>query len=331
MTREAERILVVKLAGLASFVQALPAMKALRAAHRSAHILLLTDPALEGLAADVPYIDEVDSIGNLDDPAGLAKAAQRLKGYKFARVYDLDRSERSERVFNAMKPFPPVWSGSARGAKFRFNPSPSLHPCDVGLQQLVHAGLDIGSGSGFPDASWATTARHAAPSLKPAFFGLSAPFVLVAPVVQRDGDPPHWPTARFAGLAARLIARGVAVAIVTEPADKGAGRAIIQACPDAKDLGQRADLTQVAALACEASGAFGHYDTGVLHLAAAAGARTISIAPSHEEAGKNGPRGEGIVTLAAPDPATLTVEYAASTLAMFAGIGALKTQSAAGA
>lgn len=323
MSETSGTILVVKLSGLVGFVQCLPAMKAIREHHRGAPILLLTDPSLETLAADIPYFDEVEAVENLSEPGVLARTAQRLKKLKFSRVYDLESSDLSERLYGAMKPFPPVWSGHARGAKFRYTPAADANKTEAALAQVKQAGIDVDL-EAFPEAEWAATARHGAPSLKPAFFGLKKPYVLIAPVVRRDGEPPHWPSARFAGLAARLNAHGVDVAVVAEPIDKAGARATLQACPEAKDLASRADFTQIAALAREAAAAIGHADTGVVHLAAAAGAPTISIASSHERAQRNGPKGPGVITLATADPAELSVEYAASTLAMFAGIGQLK-------
>lgn len=321
-------ILVVYCGDLTGFVHALPSMKALRRAYRRARIAMVAAPPLDALAADTPYVDEVIAAGPLEEAKTLSAVVPRLKAEKFDCVFDLERSEGSEKLFNALKPFPPPWSGVARGMKFRFETAEKLAPLEALSRQLAVAGVEVDPNEK-PDARWAGTARSNAPSLQPEYFGLERPFVLLAPASPgRVSAPPRWPIARFAGLATRLAANGVGVAIVTDPGDRGPARAVAQAAPDARDLAARADLTQVAALAAEAGGALGHADCGVTHLMAAAGAPTIAVARSMDEGVEIGPRADAVMTLAAPDPTQTTVEYAAQLFAMFARVGSLERRPA---
>ncbi len=322
-------ILVIKTGGLRGYVQALPAMKAVRAAHRSARITVLTSSELVGLANDTPYIDDVEVIGDVADGRETARVGAEIKKAKFERVYDFDRNPASEKIFQASKLFGPSWIGGGKGMKYCFpdHDAKGMHPTDVALQQLKVAGLTP-SVEPIPDVSWAATSRRNAPSLKPEFFGLTTPFVLLAPGSGGDSDAPRWPTARFAGLAARLAANGVAVAIVSDPEDRAEARDVSSAFPGAKDLTSRADVTQVAALATHAGGALGHFDSGVVHLIAAGGATTLSIAPSAEAGDLLGPRGRSVITVNAPDPTRTTVEYAAQMFAMFAHVGSLEALAA---
>jgi ADP-heptose:LPS heptosyltransferase len=226
-----------------------------------------------------------------------------------------------------MKPFPPPWVGGARGMKFRLDAGPEEPRAAVLSRQLALVGVQFDPNEK-PDARWAKTARANAPSLKPEFFGLSRPYVLISPASPGGPlAPPRWPIARFAGLAARLAANGVGVGVVVDPGDKGPGRAVCQAFPDARDIASRADLTQVASLAAEAAGALGHADCGVTHLMAAAGAPTIAIARTALEGQHVGPRGDAVMTLAAPDPTKTTVEYAAQLVSMYTRAGKLERRA----
>ncbi|MGD2133331.1 MAG: glycosyltransferase family 9 protein, partial [Maricaulaceae bacterium] len=266
---------------------------------------------------------EWDSQADLDD---VAKVAQRVKSEKFSRIYDLERAEPSEKLFAATKPFPPAWCGAARGMKFRHEFDPAEHRLTALSRQLAMAGIKADPEEK-PNARWAKTARSNAPSLKPEFFGLERPYVLIAPASPAKGDaPPRWPIARFAGLAARLAANGVGVGVVTDPGDRGPGRAVAQAAPDARDL-SRADLTQIASLAVESAGCLGHADSGVVHLMAAAGAPSVVIARTMDEGLRIGPVGDAVITLAAPDPTQTTVEYAAQLISMYMHVGKLERRA----
>jgi len=316
-------VLIVHRGDLTSFVSALPAMKAIRAAHRGARVSILSAPPVDVLAGDMPYIDDVLEDALLDDPNEVSRVAQLLKTHKYGRIYDLERSAASEKLFNAMKPFPPVWCGAGRGMKFRYEAPAGMPVLEILRHQLALVGVEVDPEE-TPNARWAATARRNAPSLKPEFFGLERPYVLLAPSSQIAGAAPRWPIARFAGLAARLAANGVGVGVVTDPHDRATGRAVAQAAPDARDLASRADLTQVAALAAQASGVLGHADSGIVHLMAACGAATISIASSSEEGVAIGPAGPSVMTLNAPDPTQTTVDYAAQLISMFAHVGSLE-------
>lgn len=320
-------IIIVHTGDLTSFVGALPAMRALRRAYRGRRLTLVARRPISGFGADTPYVDEVIEADSLDDPKDLARVVQRMKLEKFECVFDLERSAESEKLFQAMKPFPPPWCGATRGMKFRYDAPEGMPQSEVLSRQLAVAGVDLAADEK-PDARWAVTSRSNAPSLKPEYFGLERPYVLLAPASPGGPlAPPRWPIARFAGLAARLAANGVGVGVVIDPGDRGPGRAVCQAAPDARDIASRADLTQIASLAAEAGGALGHADCGITHLMAAAGAPTIAIARSHEEGQRLGPRGGSVVTLAAPDPTNTTVEYAAQLISMFCKVGKLERRA----
>lgn len=330
--------LVIKSDGLAAFVQAMPAMRAVREAYRGRGVTLLTAEDLKPLAEASPYVDAVDVLPGDGDAKAESRLGQQIKKRGFDLIVDLDANARSERLFNAMRHAKARWSGPARGAALKFERSEDAetHPVDALLAQVAHAGVPAPSNA-TPDATWAATYRRSAPSLQPGYFSLSERFVLLLPAAHRDGAGPRWPTARFAGLAMRLLEAGVDVAIAAEEPDRVTARAVIEACQIERnklgvdqsgarlcDLTTRADIVQIAALGCHAVGAFGHLDSGLTHLLAATGTSTISLGRTHDDAEHRAPRGSSVITLvgAEDDPARITMDEVMGMFSMYAGVGA---------
>ncbi len=163
----AQRILVIKLGALGDFVQAMGPAAAIRAHHGDAAITLLTTAAYADLARRAPYFDEVwvDERPHLWAPRALLALRRRLRGAGFARVYDLQTSDRSSAYFHLFGPGArPEWSGIARGASHPHdNPHRDLmHTLDRQAEQLRHAGIGEVK---LPDLAWAATdiARFALP------------------------------------------------------------------------------------------------------------------------------------------------------------------------
>lgn len=314
-------VLVIKLDGLRSFVRVLPALRAIRREHRGKHITLLTSERFYKIGQDAPYVDDSETLPDISDTRTLKHLAQTIKKERFARIYDLEGSQVTQRIFQALRPFPPIWAGVARGAKYRFQPPQGLRAGDWPLGIVETAGLVVEGEARIPDASWAATARANAPSMKPEFFNLSEPFVILNTGAPKGGDALEWQAPRFAGLAVRLRNADVGVAVLSEGDNRTALHAVLDACPDAVDLNVRADFTQVAALATRAKAVVGHRDGGYTHLCAAAGAPTIFFSPSHEDGLDNGPRGRAVITLALGAQGMPPVDYLTRLLSMYARVG----------
>lgn len=315
-----EDVLVMTFGGLARLVHALPALRLIRARHRGARITILTTPDLLEFARDTPYVSDAEAF----DPAGDSKTAVRL-GQTIERegvavVYDLDGGAFGARVKGAVKRPKAVWCRPAEDRS-------GAHPIDAMLEQVetgpTKGRLSAGATrTAIPDIAWARTARPNAPSMEPAFFSLYNPFVILAPAHLSARHAKSWPSARWAGLAVRLASQGVGVALYSAVEDRAAARAVVQACPQARDLSSRADLLQMAALSARADAALGQIETGATHLIAAGGCPTIAIASSHDAAARRGPRGRQVVTLASEDHDDLSVDYVAALFRMYAQVGA---------
>src|ERR1700740_3695806 len=141
--RKIEKILVIKLSALGDFVLALTAMKRIREAHRKAHITLLTTPPFEALAKTCPYFNTVETDGRPEKLAQWMALRKRIKAAHYDRVYDLQTSAHSGRIFQLLRPHPPAWSGIALGCSLPHkNPlRNSMHTLERQADQLMYAGI----------------------------------------------------------------------------------------------------------------------------------------------------------------------------------------------
>jgi ADP-heptose:LPS heptosyltransferase len=320
MSRNApHNILVIKLSALGDFVLAMAAMKRIREAHPEARITLLTTAPYEQLAKHSPYFDEVMTNGR---PQGAQEWLGLIAGLRrahFDRVYDLQTSQRSNMIFQALGPFQPPWSGNAPGAKLRHN-NPhrdAMHTLERHVDQLKDAGIYPDAPSGPysappPDISW--IAAKAAPERpKPAGTPPPRPYVLLVPGGSAHRLEKRWPDEHFARLAVGLDKAGFDVLIIGGPQEAMLAHVIQRTAKKARDLTGRTDFARIALLGAKAALAVGN-DTGPLHLIAAAGAPTIALFSNASDPELSGPRGH-VAILHSPDLADMPVEMVLKTAA----------------
>ncbi len=308
------RILVIKLSALGDIILALPAFAAIRAAHPGAAITLLTTPPFEALARASPYFDQVETDGRPKGLAGWLTLIGRLRRARYDRVYDLQTNGRTNFIFQALRPFPPAWSGVAAGCALPHrNPARmTLHSLERHAQQLNAAGIwpDAPTrplSAPPPDVSWLAAQAPAQPA---AAGDDPRPTVLLAPGSSAHRPAKRWPAERFAALAEDLEAQGYAVVIIGGAPESDLARTIQARAPRARDLTGRTDLAQIAALGAGAALAVGN-DTGPMHLIAAAGAPAIVLFSGQSDPALSSPRGD-VAVLSAPELADLPVERVAA-------------------
>lgn len=291
-------ILVIKLGALGDFVQALGPFAALRAHHADARITLLTTRPFAAFAEASPWFDEVwlDAKPRLWQPGRVLALRRRLSGGGFARVYDLQTSDRSAWYFRLMGGRV-EWSGIAAGCSHpHANPGrDGMHTVERQAEQLAMAGI---ARVPSPDLSWvrADSGR----------FDLPQPFVLLCP-----GGAPHrpakrWPAERFAVLARRLADGGATPVLLGTAAEAAELEAIAAACPQARSLAGATSFLDIVALAQRAAGAVGN-DTGPMHLIAAAGCAAVVLFSHDSDPNLCAPRGR-VSIVRRPSLAELTVE-----------------------
>lgn len=314
MPRTIERILVIKLSALGDFVLALAAMKKIREAHPKAHITLLTTPPFEALAKTCPYFNAVDTGGRPESFPEWMALRKRLKAMNPSRVYDLQTSAQSNRIFQLLRPGPPDWSGIAFGCSLPHrNPLRNgMHTLERQADQLMYAGIwpDAPTEPGTapaPDLSWVL---RQAPAERPVPGGVKPrPYVMFVPGGSAHRMDKRWPLEKYAELAKILYSRGFDIVIIGGPQETTLAHAIQRHTPRARDLTGRTDFGRVAILGAKAALAIGN-DTGPLHLAAAAGAPTVVLFGKSSDPTLSAPRGR-VAILQADNLADLSVAQVA--------------------
>ena len=137
------RILVIKLGAIGEFVLSLPAMKRIREAHPKADITLLTTPRFEKLAKSSRYFNAIETAGEPEGVGDTMALVGWLRRSRFDRIYDLECSSRTNFYFQALKPFPPEWSGTAPGSALRHHDPgrARMHVLERQAGQLEAAGI----------------------------------------------------------------------------------------------------------------------------------------------------------------------------------------------
>lgn len=277
------RILVIKLGALGDFLMALGPMQAIRRHHPDAELVLLTRAAYRelgvatGLFAEV-WIDPAPRW----NPLGWLRWRARLRGAGFARVYDLQTSDRSAGYFRLFgNARVPEWSGKAEGASHRhvYPADHRMHSIDRQRAQLAVAGV---AEVPLPDLGFLDGDLES--------FGLPERFALLIPGSSPERPEKRWPAGRYGDLAAQLAARGIVPVVIGGGSESVAAAAIGAVAPAALDLTGRTSLGQIAALARRAAVAVGN-DTGPTHLAALAGCPTVTLFSAASDPAKSAPRG----------------------------------------
>jgi ADP-heptose:LPS heptosyltransferase len=168
-----------------------------------------------------------------------------------------------------------------------------LHNLDRTADQLHVAGIappNIPGQASAPDMAWAARIARRGGATTAERFGLTAPFALLAPGASLAKPQKFWPATSYGQLAARLIARGMGVAIVGSAAEADIAAAVRAQAPGAVDLTGRTDLFDLAGLGAEAVLCVGN-DTGPTHLIAGAGAPGLMLMSKVTDPGHCAPRG----------------------------------------
>jgi len=290
-----EKILVIKLSALGDFVLALAAMKKIREAHKKAHITLLTTPPFEALAKSCPYFNAVRTDGRPETLPQWTALRKQLRAARYDRVYDLQTSAHSNRLFHLMRPNPPAWSGIALGCSLPHRNAlrDTMHTLERQADQLMYAGIwpDAPTAPGTapkPDISWIwrnePAERPVPGAVKP------RPYVMFIPGGSAHRPEKRWPVENYAELARILYARGYDIVIIGGVQETPLAHAIQRVAPRARDLTGRTDFARIAVLGAKASLAVGN-DTGPLHLVAAAGAPTVVLFSKASDPSLAAPRG----------------------------------------
>jgi ADP-heptose:LPS heptosyltransferase len=264
-------ILIIKLGALGDMVQATGPIAAIRAHHAGARTVLLTTGAYADFMRACPWIDEVwiDTRPSALDLGAWLGLRDKLRSGGFARVYDLQTSDRSSFYYRLFFPGPmPEWSGIAAGCSHPHdNPERDfLHTIDRQKEQLQVAGIESVPA---PDLSWVTADVSR--------FGLEAGrYALLVPGGAAHRPEKRWPADHYKELAGRLAEQGVRPVLIGGESERALLTEIAAAVPEAVNLAGQTSLAEIAVLARSARAAVGN-DTGPMHVAAVAGAKCVVL------------------------------------------------------
>lgn len=302
-SKDPQNILVIRLGALGDFVQSFGPFEAIRKAHPTASITLMTTAPFVALAKASGWFDHVlcDSRPRWGNLKGLLALRRSLQG--FDRVYDLQTSSRTARYyFLAGRP---AWSGHVAGASLRHN-NPwrnAMHTRPRQRDQLRMAGIaDVG----LPDVRWLAGQGPE----------LAFPYAVLVPGAAPHRPAKRWPAQKYGLLAQKLAAQGVTPLVVGAAADKPLAEEICRVCPQAQDYTGKTNLLELAGLAARAQVAIGN-DTGPMHLAALMGCRCIVLFSQESNPALTAPLGRvpgQVCVFSAPDLALLDVDRVAAAL-----------------
>jgi ADP-heptose:LPS heptosyltransferase len=301
------RILVIRLSALGDFVQALGPIAAIRRHHAGDHVSLLTTRPLAGFAEELGCFDAVivDERPGVFAPRGWLRLRDRLRRGCFDRVYDLQTSTRSAAYAWLLRPGMPEWSGVAwRCSHPHANRDRDpQHTLDKQAEQLLMAGI-------YPTLL---------PMLPPLRRDLPRElrdrnFVLLVPGSSPAHPEKRWPAECFGALARALAEAGCRPVVVGTAPEAPLAARIQEICPSALDLTEQTDLGLLGALAQRAALTVGN-DTGVCHLAAAAGCAVMVLFSGGTDPARCAPRGRRVEVIATPDLHDLAADVVIATAA----------------
>lgn len=287
-----EKILVIKHGAFGDLIQIDGALRDIRAAHAKAEIVLLTTPPFRKLMARCPHIDRIllDPRAPAWKPAAIFELARTLRSEGFSRVYDLQRSSRTER-YRKLLLRNATWIGKRKG--------------ETGVSSLANFRPQLEAGgiaaphSPNPDVSWMADDVSALLAAE----GVAARYVALIPGCSARHPHKRWPY--YAELARALLDAGIDVVTAPGPDELDMAHTI----PGHVLLGPNGFLNwfELAGVLRQASFVVGN-DTGPSHVAACLGRPGLALFGPHTSAERTGIRRARFDAIEVADLAALPVE-----------------------
>lgn len=290
--KHTDRILVIKHGAFGDLVQIDGALRDIRAGHPGAEIVLLTTPPFRKLMSRCPHIDRIliDTRAPLWAVRPTLKLIRMLRSESFGRVYDLQKSSRTEH-YRKLILRKVEWIGRRPGP-------PPISNLSSFAPQLAAAGLDT-THCPRPDVTWMADDVSALLAAD----GVRSPYVALIPGCSARHPHKRWP--HYPALADALLARGYDVVTAPGPDEIDLAKTI----PGHTLLGPNGFLNwfELAGVLRQAAFVIGN-DTGPSHVAACLGRPGLALFGPHTSAERTGIRRPGFDALEVPDLGALTPE-----------------------
>jgi lipopolysaccharide heptosyltransferase II len=301
------KVLVVKIAAIGDLLMATPALRALKNDPRTAAVHLLAGRSIAALAGEHP---DVDKVFFLDDrrifhgnPASKVAEVLRVARVLRRENYDVGFNFHRDWRFNIILFLAGCKRrvGFARAGRRSWMLTEAVpvegikhhifHYCDL-IKTLGIFCLDFKMAFPLAAAALAAAAKFPIP-------GSLGDYIVLAPGgaanVKEEMESRRWPAENFAALAGLLLAAGRRVLLLGSGGDVAIAARIRAQQPGVIDLTGRTTLAEAAAI-LKGSRLLVCNDSGLMHLAAAVGARVVSIfGPTHP--GEKKPLNQGSVAV----------------------------------
>ena len=287
-----ENILVIKHGALGDFVMQSGRMKTIRARHPDAHIAIVTEAFLKGLAEAMGLFDEV-----IVDSRGYNMATwwrvivREIGGRKWDAIYDLQSSNRTlcryyplvlAATHHAMK-----WGRLAKGGLVWRTSSRKPPFCPWFFRNV------------FERIAWEPKDLSMCHGDHAHFDLLPAKYVLLIPGCSAGNEQKRWPPERFVELTRYFAEKGLKSVVMGTKAEAKEIEAICEGNPDAVSFLGRSSIADIPDLANGAAVVVGN-DTGPSHIAHIAGAKTVMLFTDYDY-GRAAPKGKAnVVSLHGP-------------------------------
>jgi heptosyltransferase-3 len=280
---EVRRVLIVRLRSIGDTVLTTPSLFALRRFLPNTQIdIVLEDwvaPVLEG--SDL--VDRVIPIAR-DSKTGRARLARELRASRYDVVYNLHGGTTATLLTRATGAKQRVGFGHYQYARLHNHAAPSsleiwqrpsLHSVEQQLALIGWTGVPVTDRPPTHLAVTDSSLLSVAEKLRAAGFeDPDKPFAVIHPAAAFDTK--QWPAENFARVAGELNSRGLSPIVIVSPKERSMIEALRRQTSEAvvglSDLG----LPEVTALASRAQLFVGN-DSGIAHIAAAAGAPCVVI------------------------------------------------------
>lgn len=277
-------ILVSRFRFLGDVILTTPVLRNLRLRFPKAAIAYLTEEPYAPVLENNPYLERIFTLRRQGGFIHQVRLLHQLRKRKFDLAIDLLGIPRSALLLRLTGARWRV-GGNFRGRRLLY--THRIDRVDEPLSAVAHHLLSL-KALGFDPQPYAPEV-HVTPEERAWARGY-----LIARGLNRDsplvGLHPGaswpnkmWPWERFAALAERIVGDGGQVLITQGPGEESLARQVLDRCPRGVVLCERLSLRRLAALLQQLD-VYVANDSGVMHLAAAVGTRTVGIfGPSEPE------------------------------------------------
>jgi ADP-heptose:LPS heptosyltransferase len=283
------RVALVRLrVGLGDLLCSLPALRRLRAMRPDLRISLITYPEMTGVVARLGAVDELLPFPGVEgvpdrppDPAGwqpfLAAAAERSFDLALQVYGDRPAANRVTAALGAplVGGFAPTgWDPPAATRALHLRYPVHLHEAERHLRLFEHLGLPA---AGPPEMHFPLTPGDEAEgaTVLDRYGLVPGSYAVLHPGA--SSPTRRWPASRYAAVGDALAQDGLAVVITGVPTERQVAAEVVDAMrTTAVDLTGATSLGGLAVLLRDCAVLVSN-DTGTAHLAAAVGARTVTV------------------------------------------------------